>query len=205
MGVGLGWQGLPCARLLLEGKGSPLFFDPPRATLKTNAIHTADNWHLRAGRRLPGHRSRWATSAHSPFWQNPGPDCSGCCGVQTLGVSGPHLTYIVTHNHTHKIPHNALSKFTILCWATFTAILGHRWPVGRRLDTPAHPGHPGPSLLLQQLLTSVLSGGAGQCGGQGQRLWSQGPGSDLPHLLLGHRTNSFSLCLFFTCPLPGPE
>ena len=29
-----------------------------------------------------------------------------------------------------------LSKFTILCWAAFTAILGRMQPKGRRLDTP---------------------------------------------------------------------
>ena len=30
-----------------------------------------------------------------------------------------------------------LSKFTILCWAAFIAILGCMWPVGHRLDTTA--------------------------------------------------------------------
>ena len=30
----------------------------------------------------------------------------------------------------------ALSKFTILCWAIFLAIMGHMWPMGRGLDTP---------------------------------------------------------------------
>ena len=30
-----------------------------------------------------------------------------------------------------------LSKFTILCWATFIANLCCMWPMGRRLDTPA--------------------------------------------------------------------
>lgn len=34
MGVGLSWQGLPCARSLLEGKGSPLSFNPPLAPQK---------------------------------------------------------------------------------------------------------------------------------------------------------------------------
>ena len=29
-----------------------------------------------------------------------------------------------------------LSKFMILCRATFAAILGHMWPAGRKLDTP---------------------------------------------------------------------
>ena len=31
---------------------------------------------------------------------------------------------------------NGLSKFTILCWATFIAILGHMWPVGHGVDIP---------------------------------------------------------------------
>ena len=30
-----------------------------------------------------------------------------------------------------------LSKFTILCWAAFIAILGHMRPTGCGLDTPA--------------------------------------------------------------------
>ena len=30
-----------------------------------------------------------------------------------------------------------LSKFTILCWATIIAILGHLWSMGHRLDSPA--------------------------------------------------------------------
>ena len=32
--------------------------------------------------------------------------------------------------------HNILSKFTILCWATFIALLGHMRPTGHGLDTP---------------------------------------------------------------------
>ena len=35
-----------------------------------------------------------------------------------------------------KKSHNGLSKFTILCWAAFIAILGHMRPTGRGLDTP---------------------------------------------------------------------
>ena len=31
-----------------------------------------------------------------------------------------------------------LGKFTILCWATFIAILSCMWPTGHGLDTP-HP------------------------------------------------------------------
>ena len=60
-------------------------------------------------------------------------------GVQHWGSSGPHwkdhlglhIKYIETRNH--KTTHNVLSKFTILCWAACTAILG----LG--LDTPGAP------------------------------------------------------------------
>ena len=34
-----------------------------------------------------------------------------------------------------------LNKLTILCWATFIAILGHMQPVGHRLDTPMPDTH----------------------------------------------------------------
>ena len=29
-----------------------------------------------------------------------------------------------------------LSKFMLLCWATFIAVLGHMWPVGHGVDSP---------------------------------------------------------------------
>ena len=71
-------------------------------------------------------------------------------GVQPFGVSGPHwkkksclgphIKYIVTHNHKKKKTHNVFSTFTILCWAAFIAILGRMWPTGCELDTPV-PGH----------------------------------------------------------------
>ena len=85
------------------------------------------------------------------FWPNT--TCFGPCpvtlhcfldkfrGVQPFGISGPHwkkksclgphIKYTNT-NENKKKSHNILSKFTILCWAAFTAILG------RRLDTPAY-------------------------------------------------------------------
>ena len=31
---------------------------------------------------------------------------------------------------------NALSKFMVLCWSAFIAILGHTWPVGCGLNVP---------------------------------------------------------------------
>ena len=42
----------------------------------------------------------------------------------------------MTHNHRKKKSHDALSKFTMLCWTTFIAILGCMRPVHSRLDTP---------------------------------------------------------------------
>ena len=45
-----------------------------------------------------------------------------------------------------------LSKFMILCWVAFVAILGCVWPVGSRLDTPAK----GRSHFLFQLLGGAL-------------------------------------------------
>ena len=65
-------------------------------------------------------------------------------GVQPFGGSapywkksclGPHIKYIVTYNHKNNL--NVLSKLTILCWAAFTAVLGHVQPAGCRVDTPA--------------------------------------------------------------------
>ena len=49
-----------------------------------------------------------------------------------LGHTLSTLRHIIT-----KIPHNVLSTFTTLCWATFTAILGRRRPAAHGLDTPA--------------------------------------------------------------------
>ena len=61
-----------------------------------------------------------------------------CRGVQPFGVPGPHwkkksclrpyINYIETRNHKKKI-HTVLSKFRILCWASFIAILGGKWPM----------------------------------------------------------------------------
>lgn len=71
-------------------------------------------------------------------------------GVQAFGTSGshwekksclgPHTKYIVTCNHKKK-SHHVLSKFTISCWAAFTAVLGCRRPTGCRLDSPAENGN----------------------------------------------------------------
>ena len=75
----------------------------------------------------------------APRWHH----CQQRC--PTFGISEPHwkkksclgppIKHIVTCNHTKK-SHTLLSKFTILCWATFIAILGHMQPQGLRLDTP---------------------------------------------------------------------
>ena len=49
---------------------------------------------------------------------------------------GPQIKYIVTCKSHTKNPHNVLSKFTILCWAALTAILGCMCLAGLRLNTP---------------------------------------------------------------------
>ena len=46
-----------------------------------------------------------------------------------------HILNTLWHGITKK-SHNILSKFTILCWAIFIAILGRMWPLGCGLDTP---------------------------------------------------------------------
>ena len=38
----------------------------------------------------------------------------------------------------------------ILCWAAFIDLLGHMWPVGHGLDTPARDGATCPRLDSQQ-------------------------------------------------------
>ena len=68
-------------------------------------------------------------------------------GVQPFGICGPHwkkksclgppITYTNTNENKKKTKsHNVLSKFTILCWAEFIAILSRMQLAGRRLDTP---------------------------------------------------------------------
>ena len=49
-----------------------------------------------------------------------------------------HTVNALQHDITKK-SHNVLSKCTVLCWATFTAILSRMQPLGRRLDTPVRP------------------------------------------------------------------
>ena len=41
---------------------------------------------------------------------------------------------------TEEQKQTVLSKFTILCWASFIAFLGYMRPVGHRLDTPVSKG-----------------------------------------------------------------
>ena len=68
---------------------------------------------------------------------------------------GPHIKYIVTRNH--KKSHNVLSKFTILCWAAFIAILGCMQPTGHRLDTPEGKRSQCPWLNGQVLHVKILA------------------------------------------------
>ena len=46
-----------------------------------------------------------------------------------------HVLHTLRHVIT-KVSHNVLSKLTVLCWATFVAILSSMQPAGCRLDTP---------------------------------------------------------------------
>ena len=58
----------------------------------------------------------------------------------SLGHTGRRVVLGYTLNtlqHVITKRLNVLSKFMILCWATFKAILGCIWPVGHGLDTPA--------------------------------------------------------------------
>ena len=67
-------------------------------------------------------------------------------GVQTFGISGPHwkkksclgphVKYANTNKNWWTITKKVLSKFTILSWAAFTAILGFMQSAGHMLDTP---------------------------------------------------------------------
>ena len=50
------------------------------------------------------------------------------------GVLG-HTLNTQTLMKTKKKSYNLLSKFTLLCWAAFIAILGRMWPGGCGLDT----------------------------------------------------------------------
>ena len=68
-------------------------------------------------------------------------------GVQPFGVSGPHwkkksclgprIKHTKTNENWWEKKKKVLSKFTILCWATFIAIPCCMQPVDRGLDTPA--------------------------------------------------------------------
>ena len=58
----------------------------------------------------------------------------GCTGRGRVVLG--HTLNTLQHVTT-KTSHTVLSKFMILCWATFIAILGHMQPMGHGLDTPA--------------------------------------------------------------------
>ena len=51
-----------------------------------------------------------------------------------------HTENTQTLTKTDEQIKKVLSKFTILCWAAFMAILGHMRSTGRRLDTPGPTG-----------------------------------------------------------------
>ena len=59
------------------------------------------------------------------------------CHTRRRRVVLGHMLNTLWHIITKKkISYKVLSKFTILCWIAFTAILGCTWPAGCRLDTP---------------------------------------------------------------------
>ena len=71
---------------------------------------------------------------------SPPKECpTSCCLCTTLEKScfEPHLKYMAICNNTHKKSHNVLSKFMIVYWAAFIAILGCLRPLGHGLDTAA--------------------------------------------------------------------
>ena len=51
-----------------------------------------------------------------------------------------HILNKQTLMKTDEQKKKGVSKFTILCWATFIAILGRMWPAGCGLDTPGSNG-----------------------------------------------------------------
>ena len=66
-------------------------------------------------------------------------------GVQPFAIYGPHWKKksclrpyfkYTNSNENWWAKKKVLSKFTILCWASFIATLGHMWPMGCGLDTP---------------------------------------------------------------------
>ena len=73
----------------------------------------------------------------------PHPLC--CRDTWCFGIFGPHwkksclshTSNTLWHVVTQK-SHSVLSTFTILCWASFIAILSCMWPTGHKLDTPAY-------------------------------------------------------------------
>ena len=61
-------------------------------------------------------------------------------------VSGHTLnTQTLTKTDEQK---KVLSKFTILCWEAFIAILDHMWPTGYRVDTPIPSLHDPPKIII---------------------------------------------------------
>ena len=64
------------------------------------------------------------------------PRLSTLAGVSNLLASLGHTLNTTWRVITQK-SHHVFSKFTILCWVTFTAILGCMRPTGHRLDTPS--------------------------------------------------------------------
>ena len=77
----------------------------------------------------------------------------GVCNLLvSLATLGEELSWVTREIHcdtsSENKSHHVLSKFMILCWATFTATPGCMRPVGRRLDTSGYTSLSVRSLIL---------------------------------------------------------
>ena len=95
--------------------------------------------------RLVGPTPAYISAGH-PVWGVRPVRISGPHWKRKSGL-GPHTKYTDTNENWWE-EKKLLSKFRILCWAVFIAILGHLWPVGRRSRTNANTAmstaHPKP-------------------------------------------------------------
>ena len=94
-------------------------------------------WWIRKGKWKPYHVAMfpwvWKQKLTSHILQ---------CGIsgprwKKKSCLGPHIKYMNTNENWWATENKVLSKFMVLYWAGFIAILGCMWPVGRGWDTPA--------------------------------------------------------------------
>ena len=135
-----------CSRRLDSGAswvlavGMPAFVSSPRVLILLNETAGVSN---RSTRSV---NVEWLASEihlnvtlrfRTKFTHKPGLYTSFLCrGVQPFGGSGPHISTL-QHIITKKNPRNVLSKFKILCWAAFLAILGLVQAAGLWVGHPA--------------------------------------------------------------------